>query len=76
MSKGRVVVVGCGVVGNACARELSKRNYEVFVLERHRTFGMETSSRNSEVIHAGIYYPQHSLKAVLCVQGRKYVHKL
>jgi L-2-hydroxyglutarate oxidase LhgO len=64
------VVVGAGVVGLAVARALARRGREVLVLERAHTIGTETSSRNSEVIHAGIYYPQHLLKRRLCVEGR------
>lgn len=64
-----VVVIGAGVVGLACARELAARGREVVLLERHERFGVETSSRNSEVVHAGIYYPAGSLKALLCAAG-------
>jgi len=64
------VVVGAGVVGLAVARELALAGREVLVLESAHTIGTGTSSRNSEVIHAGIYYPQGSDKARLCVQGR------
>jgi L-2-hydroxyglutarate oxidase LhgO len=64
-----VIVVGAGVVGLACARALSASGRSVMVLERHRRFGQETSSRNSGVIHAGLYYPTGSLKATLCVPG-------
>jgi L-2-hydroxyglutarate oxidase LhgO len=65
------VVIGAGVVGLAVARELSARGREVIVLEKNRAIGEETSARNSEVIHAGIYYPPGSLKARLCVEGRE-----
>ena len=64
------VVVGAGVVGLACAERLSRERRRVVVVERHRTAGHETSSRNSGVIHAGIYYPVGSLKARLCGHGR------
>jgi L-2-hydroxyglutarate oxidase LhgO len=71
-----VVVVGAGVVGLACAAALAARGRRVLVLERHAQIGMETSSRNSEVIHAGIYYPQGSLKATLCVEGNQRLYAL
>jgi L-2-hydroxyglutarate oxidase LhgO len=65
------VVVGAGVIGLAVARALALEGREVLVLERAWTIGFETSSRNSEVIHAGIYYPAGSLKARSCVEGRE-----
>jgi L-2-hydroxyglutarate oxidase LhgO len=64
------IVVGAGVVGLAVARELALAGHEVIVLEASEGIGTETSSRNSEVIHAGIYYPTGSLKAQLCVAGK------
>ncbi len=64
------VVVGAGVVGLAVARALALQGREVMVLEAADAIGTGTSSRNSEVIHAGIYYPRGSLKARLCVQGK------
>jgi L-2-hydroxyglutarate oxidase LhgO len=70
-----VVVIGAGVVGLACARELALRGREVVVLERHARIGSETSSRNSEVIHAGIYYPSGSRKARLCVEGKALLYR-
>jgi L-2-hydroxyglutarate oxidase LhgO len=65
------VVVGAGVVGLATARALALAGWEVLVLERAYTIGFETSSRNSEVIHGGLYYPAGSLKARCCVAGRE-----
>jgi L-2-hydroxyglutarate oxidase LhgO len=64
------VVIGAGVVGLAVARALALVGREVIVLEKERWIGAETSSRNSEVIHAGLYYPKGSLKARFCVAGR------
>lgn len=64
------VVIGAGVVGLAVARELASAGREVVVLEKNARVGEETSSRNSEVIHAGLYYPTASLKARLCVAGK------
>ena len=63
------VVVGAGVVGLAIAREFARRGRQVYILEEHDSFGRGISSRNSEVIHAGIYYPPGSVKAALCVDG-------
>ena len=65
------VVIGAGVVGLATGRALAQRGLETVVLERASAIGTETSSRNSEVVHAGIYYPTGSLKARLCVEGRE-----
>ena len=64
------VVIGAGAVGLAVAQVLARAGREVLVLERHDIIGSETSSRNSEVIHAGLYYPTGSLKAQLCVRGK------
>ena len=65
------VVVGAGVVGLACARELARRGLGVIVAERADTFGTAASSRNSEVLHAGLYYEPGTLKARLCVAGQR-----
>ena len=64
------VVIGAGVVGLAIARRLAMAGKEVVVVDSADMIGTETSSRNSEIIHAGIYYPKDSLKALLCVQGK------
>lgn len=71
-----VVVIGAGVVGLAIAARLSAAGRDVFVLEKHDSFGRETSSRNSEVIHAGLQYPPGSLKARLCVPGNRMVYEI
>ena len=68
------VVVGAGVVGLAVARALALQGREVMVLEAADAIGTGTSSRNSEVIHAGIYYPAGSLKASLCVRGKELLY--
>jgi L-2-hydroxyglutarate oxidase LhgO len=67
-----VLIVGAGVIGLAIARALSGRS--VVVVEARGSFGEETSSRNSEVVHSGIYYPTGSLKARLCVRGRSLLY--
>ena len=64
------VVVGAGVIGLACARRMAKAGFRTLVIERNETFGTGISSRNSEVIHAGLYYRPGSLKARLCRPGR------
>lgn len=66
----QTVVIGAGVVGLAVARALAQAGREIIVLEKADHIGTETSSRNSEVVHSGIYYPPGSLKAHLCVRGR------
>ncbi|XSG82649.1 MAG: NAD(P)/FAD-dependent oxidoreductase [Methyloligella sp. ZOD6] len=68
------IVIGGGVVGLAIGRALAKTGRELLLLERHASIGMEASSRNSEVIHAGLYYPPGSLRAKLCVQGRRMLY--
>ncbi|GAB2221712.1 hypothetical protein Droror1_Dr00012898 [Drosera rotundifolia] len=72
--KADCVVIGAGIIGLAIARELAMKGREVLVVESGASFGTGTSSRNSEVIHAGIYYPRYSLKATLCVKGRKMLY--
>jgi L-2-hydroxyglutarate oxidase LhgO len=69
------VVIGAGVVGLAIARSLALAGQEVVILERHGKIGTETSSRNSEVIHAGLYYPPGSLRARLCVAGKELLYR-
>ena len=67
----RCVVIGSGVIGSSCAHYLSHAGFEVFVLEKLSKFNSETSSRNSEVIHAGLYYPRDSFKSKMCIHGKK-----
>jgi len=71
-----VAIIGAGVIGLAIASEIAQRKKEVFVFEKNHSFGLETSSRNSEVIHAGIYYPENSLKTKLCVEGKSLLYEL
>src|SRR5690625_1917679 len=65
------IVLGAGVVGLAVARELAMAGREVLIIDKAEAIGTATSSRNSEVIHAGLYYPPGSLKARSCVEGKK-----
>ena len=75
MERVDAIVIGAGVVGLAVARALAIAGREVIVLEGADAIGTETSSRNSEVIHAGIYYPAGSLKARLCVAGKQALYR-
>lgn len=75
MEKLDAVVIGAGVVGLAIARALAMAGREVVILEAEDAIGMHTSSRNSEVIHAGIYYPKGSLKARSCVEGKERLYE-
>jgi len=75
MEKVDILIIGAGVVGLATAYELSKKFEDVVLVEQEETFGRHTSSRNSEVIHSGLYYPQSSLKAELCVNGNKKIYE-
>ena len=68
------VVVGAGVVGLAVARALARTGLEVVILESENAYGTGVSARNSEVIHAGLYYPTDSVKATMCVQGREQLY--
>ena len=76
MSDVSLTIVGAGVVGLAVAARLAARFPDLVVLERHARHGQDTSSRNSEVIHAGMYYPTGSLKARLCVEGNRALYAL
>lgn len=75
MDKVDCIVIGAGVIGLAIAREIAKHGLETIILEREKSFGTITSSRNSEVIHAGIYYPTNSLKTQLCIKGNNLLYQ-
>lgn len=75
MEEVEITIIGAGVVGLAIAAEVAGVG-EVYVLEKNENFGQETSSRSSEVIHAGIYYPPGSLKAELCIKGNAMLYEL
>ena len=75
MEKTEITIVGAGVVGLAVALELSKEHKDVLVIEKNPYIGQETSSRNSEVIHAGIYYPKNSLKTRTCIEGKHLLYE-
>src|ERR1700759_1399168 len=70
MESADCVVIGAGVVGLAVARAMARQGREVLILESEDAFGTATSSRNSEVIHAGIFYIHGSLKERMCIEGR------
>ena len=71
----KFVIIGAGVVGLAIAEHLSRYFDNILVIEKENKFGLHTSSRNSEVIHSGFYYPNKSLKAQLCVKGNKMIYE-
>jgi L-2-hydroxyglutarate oxidase LhgO len=74
-AQSEIAIIGAGVVGLACAAELARAGHRVLVLERRPRAGQETSSRNSGVVHAGLYYPPGSLKARLCIEGRALLYE-
>lgn len=74
MEKFDITIIGAGIVGLAIASEIPQGNN--LVIERHESFGKETSSRNSEVVHAGIYYPTGFLKARFCVEGNELIYRI
>lgn len=76
MEKVDVTIIGAGVIGLAIASEISRPDLNVFILEKNNTHGGGISSRNSEVIHGGIYYPEGSLKASLCVEGNRLLYEM
>ena len=70
-----VIIIGAGVIGLTLSYELSKKGYSVILLEKEKQYGTGVSSRNTETIHAGIYYTQGSLKASLCIRGKKLLYE-
>ena len=76
MADASVTIIGAGVVGLAIAAEISRESSSVYLLERNEKYGQEASSRNSEVVHAGIYYPLDSLKARLCIEGNRLLDEM
>jgi len=76
MADFEITVIGAGVVGLAISARLSEKHTRLLLLEKNEKYGLETSSRNSEVIHAGIYYAPGSLKAKLCVEGRDELYSI
>ncbi len=75
MEKVNFLVIGAGAIGLAIGNELSANYEDIVIVEQEETFGRHTSSRNSEVIHSGIYYPPNSLKAKLCVEGNSMLYE-
>ena len=71
-----ITIIGAGVVGLAVAEELSAQYSNILVVEKNRSYGLETSSRHSGVIHAGIYYPPGFLKAAFCRQGNRLLYEI
>lgn len=71
-----IAIIGAGIVGLAIAAEIGHKDKDIFILEKNVSFGEETSSRNSEVIHAGIYYPQKTLKATTCLEGNRLLYEI
>lgn len=71
-----ITIIGAGVIGLAIASEISRRGADIYLLEKNETYGQEQSSRNSEVIHAGIYYEKDSLKTRMCLAGNSLLYEL
>ena len=69
------LVIGAGIIGLSIAKRLAEKKKEVYILEKNKKFGLENSSRNSGVIHAGIYYNPKFLKSKLCIIGKKKLYK-
>src|SRR5258707_89833 len=75
MDQANILVIGGGVIGCAIAHAVSRRSADVFLVEQNPKLGMATSTRNSGVIHSGIYYPKNSLKARLCIAGNRLMYE-
>lgn len=75
MQKTDIIIIGAGVVGLSIATALSRKSRNIIVLEKEKAFGQGPSSRNSEIIHSGIYYKKNSLKAKLCVEGKELLYE-
>ncbi|MCD4818674.1 MAG: NAD(P)/FAD-dependent oxidoreductase [Candidatus Cloacimonetes bacterium] len=75
MEKVNILIIGAGVVGLSIGKYLSEKFEDVIVVDKEDSFGRHTSSRNSEVIHSGIYYPQNTLKAKMCVEGNHLLYE-
>ena len=75
MEKSDITIIGAGVIGLAISESLSSLGLDIITIDKNESFGKETSSRNSEVIHSGLYYPKGSLKAVTCIEGQKLLYE-
>ena len=76
LSQVDITIIGAGVIGLAVASEVAREDRNVYILERNETFGKETSSRNSEVIHTSLFYPTGSLNAKTCSRGQVLLYEL
>ena len=70
-----IVIIGAGVIGLAVGRALKNESDKICLIEKNNSYGLETSSRNSEVIHSGIYYSKDSLKSRLCISGNRMLYE-
>ena len=73
-NKFNVTIIGAGIVGLAITERLSRKYRNILVIDKEYTFGQHISSRNSEVIHSGFYYPKNSLKSKLCIKGNQLLY--
>ncbi len=76
MDGANIVIIGGGIVGLSIASEISQKNENVYLLEKNWNIGLETSSRNSGIIHSGIYYPKNTLKSILSKEGNKLIYEI